>query len=629
MGQRQRESWSGQGRRESLYRIDGVLAQNDFFKWTQSLASNRLSMFCVGLMGALALAPLHLWLGGVASILLLMLTGWMCVSGMQAQRCAWWWGYGFYMGSLYWIGHGLWVDAVRFAWFWPLVFLVSPAILAIYTALMMGVLVRIKGWLDLSCLEYALGFTLMWATMEWVQGHAFTGFPWTLVAYMWGDCLRVAQMVAYVGAYGLGLLTLCWISVIAWCILDAHQRSKSLIYTVIRVCGVGLVGVLLCFFVGTMRLAKYPTQYHEKIVLRCVQPAIDQREKIDHSYATAHWHTLWALSHTQSLNQPSVVIWPEGALPWSISPDTRQALPEFDAPVVLIGGDYRDGADNIYNALLMKQSGRGVFPLYAKQHLLPFGEYFPGRAWLEKILPKGVLAKVTPGAQDFTSGLFTGSADEMDAGGMDADGSGPHAIGEGNTETAGNTATGNTETGISYILTCPKLPPFRCLICYESIFPGTIRVPLVTKESQRTHAPQTRPEQAAPQPRLGQAPRPQRAPISKPEPQPEWILNITNDGWFGQSWGPYQHFVCARFRAIEEGLPLVRVANTGISAIIDPLGRILGSLPLGSRGVLDGGLPLAIPITPYGRHQDRIFAMMMVVLGVLLFAHRGWRYCKP
>ncbi len=150
-------------------------------------------------------------------------------------------------------------------------------------------------------------------------------------------------------------------------------------------------------------------------------------------------------------------------------------------------------------------------------------------------------------------------------------------------------------------------------------------MPMVTKASQRIHAPQTRPEQAAPQPRLGQAPRPQRA----PEPQPQWILTITNDGWFGQSWGPHQHFVCARFRAIEEGLPLVRVANTGISAIIDPLGRILGSLPLGSRGVLDGGLPLAIPITPYGRHQDRIFAMMMVVLAVLLFARRGWRYGKP
>jgi apolipoprotein N-acyltransferase len=610
----------GKRRSKPLYRIDGVLAQNKLFQWIQSLASNKSSMFCVGLMGALALAPLHLWLGGVASILLLMLAGWGCGSGMQAQRCAWWWGYGFYMGSLYWIGHGLWVDAVRFAWFWPVVFLVSPAILAIYTALMLGILVRVKDWLGLSCLEYALGFVLMWATMEWVQGHAFTGFPWTLVAYMWGDCLRVAQMVAYVGAYGLGVLTVGWISVMGWCLLDAHQRSKSLMVGLIRVCGVGLVGMLICVFVGTMRLAKYPTQYHEKIVLRCVQPAIDQKEKIDPTYAIAHWDTLWTLSHTPSLNPPSVVIWPEGALPWCISPDTQHVLPEFAAPTVLIGGDYRDGVDKIYNALLIKQSGNGVFPLYAKQHLLPFGEYFPGRAWLETILPKGVLAKVTPGAHDFTSGSFT-SVVTTSAESMDTGDSGP--------EGAIN-AIGNTETGVSYLLTCPKLPPFRCLICYESIFPGTIRIPSVTaKKTQPVQTPSVMREQVglAQQRPLGHnAPQPTQ---NKPVLQPEWILNITNDGWFGQSWGPYQHFVCAQFRAIEEGLPLVRVANTGISAIIDPLGRILRSLPLGQRGVLDGALPVFIPITPYGHHQDCIFALMLVILGGVLLAHRGWRYCKP
>jgi apolipoprotein N-acyltransferase len=601
-----------------VYRMDNVLAQKDLMQWIQSWASKKLPLFCVGLMGALMLAPLHLWLAGVASIVLLMLAGWRCDSGRQAQRCGWWWGYGFYMGSLYWIGHGLWVDAARFAWFWPVVFLVSPAILAMYTALMMGILVRIKVWWDWSCFEYAVGFAWMWAMMEWVQGHAFTGFPWTLVSYMWGDCLPVAGMVAYVGAYGLGVLTVCWISVMTWCILDAHQRSKSLMFGLIRICGVGLVGVMICFFLGIMRLAQYPTQYHEKIVLRCIQPAIDQKEKIDSRYATAHWHTLWALSHTPSLTQPSVVIWPEGALPWCISPDTQNIWPEFDAPTVLIGGDYRDGADKIYNALLIKRSGHGMVPLYAKQHLLPFGEYFPGRAWLEKILPKGVLAKVTPGSQDFSAGFFAVTAS---SGGINTGGA--SAI-RPTTETPGS-----ADTAVDYLLTCPKLPPFRGLICYESIFPGTIRMPSVTHTPQPASVTEADPVPA----QTRQVQPAQKSPVI----QPEWILNITNDGWFGQSWGPHQHFVCARFRAIEEGLPMVRVANTGISAIIDPLGRVLHALPLGSRGVLDGALPVAIPITPYGRHQDRIFATMMVILGGVLLGHRlvhrlvhrAGRYRKP
>jgi apolipoprotein N-acyltransferase len=81
--------------------------------------------------------------------------------------------------------------------------------------------------------------------------------------------------------------------------------------------------------------------------------------------------------------------------------------------------------------------------------------------------------------------------------------------------------------------------------------------------------------------------------------RPEWILNITNDGWYGISTGPYQHFVIARLRAVENGLPLIRVANTGISGVVDPYGRVVQILPLGEAGIIDTSLPKALIAPPW------------------------------
>ena len=94
--------------------------------------------------------------------------------------------------------------------------------------------------------------------------------------------------------------------------------------------------------------------------------------------------------------------------------------------------------------------------------------------------------------------------------------------------------------------------------------------------------------------------------------RPGWLLNITNDGWFGDSSGPRQHLAQARLRAIETGLPLVRSANTGISAVIDPAGRYVERLPLYTNGVIDASLPAALPATLYARLGDAVFFLFVL-----------------
>lgn len=104
---------------------------------------------------------------------------------------------------------------------------------------------------------------------------------------------------------------------------------------------------------------------------------------------------------------------------------------------------------------------------------------------------------------------------------------------------------------------------------------------------------------------------------------PGLILNLTNDAWFGDTPGPRQHFAQARLRAVEEGLPLVRDANSGISAVVDAHGRIVASLPLGVEGVLDASLPARLPgRTLYASFGDLPFGAGLVACLLIALAAR-------
>ncbi len=106
--------------------------------------------------------------------------------------------------------------------------------------------------------------------------------------------------------------------------------------------------------------------------------------------------------------------------------------------------------------------------------------------------------------------------------------------------------------------------------------------------------------------------------VSAAPVRPDFLLQITNDAWFGEFAGPFQHLAQARMRAVEQNLPMVRVANTGVSAMIDPGGRVLAEIPLGQAGFVDVALPEAGAPTPYARTGDwAVLAALLALIGAL------------
>lgn len=96
--------------------------------------------------------------------------------------------------------------------------------------------------------------------------------------------------------------------------------------------------------------------------------------------------------------------------------------------------------------------------------------------------------------------------------------------------------------------------------------------------------------------------------------KPDWILQITNDAWFGEISGPYQHLAQARARAVEQGLPLVRSANTGVSAVVDSYGRIVDSIPLGEAGYIDVDVPGKAGLAFYSGIVDRVLVLALLLV---------------
>ncbi len=489
--------------------------------------------FLLGAAATLALPPVHL-----LPILYLAFPAlvWM-IGGAQRRRAAfwtgWWFGFGWFAASLYWIGNALLVFSDRTAWMVPFAVLGLPAFLAIFTGIA-GAIAAVGR----NHLERALWLSAAWAAMEWLRGHLFTGFPWNLVGHAWIGSDALMQSAAFAGTYGMSFAAVLSASLLA--ALALRQGKTRL--------GAALAAVLILalpWLAGALRLADAPAPSEEArqgAGMRIVQAAIPQREKWDGDKREKNFLLNLRLSVENRPDWVKHVIWGENAATFFVEeqPVYREAMARAIPPGgLLITGAPRRAAEpplRIWNSVVAVDARGAVVGHYDKSHLVPFGEYVP----LRRYLP---IEKVAHGAVDYSAG------------------DGPRT------------------------LRLDGLPPVSALICYEAIFPG--------------------------------------AAVDRAD-RPAWLLNLTNDAWYGVTAGPHQHLAISRLRAVEEGLPLVRAANTGISAVFDSYGRELGRIGLARQGVLDFRLPepAAAP-PPYARFGDWIFATILTAFSVGLFVLRS------
>jgi apolipoprotein N-acyltransferase len=474
--------------------------------WRRALAA-----FLAGALAVLAQAPFDFFVVCFVSfpVLVWLLDG--AIVGPPARflkrlspafATGWWFGFGYFVAGLWWVGGALLVEAESFAWALPLAVLALPAVLAVFFGLATA-LARLfwsNGIGRIAALAFGFGVA------EWLRAVLLTGFPWNPVGYAAMPIPLLMQSVSVIGVAGMNALAVVVFAMPALLASNRHLRAGLAV-------AVSLALAHVAF--GYWRLAAEDTPSARSLAVRIVQPSIAQDEKWEGSVRDRVFRTLLDLSAQPpgaDGRKPQLILWPETSVPFLFTerPDALVAIGELlDDDQVLMAGAVRaeggpalDGGARYYNSVVAINGGGEIFDAVDKMHLVPFGEYLP----FEDLLAGFGIQKIVSFPMSFSAG------------------SERHAVA--------------LPGGIRAV-------PF---VCYEVIFPGLVAA--------------------------GAA-------------KADLIINVTNDAWFGDTPGPYQHFRQAQIRAVETGRPLVRAANTGISGFVDSRGRIVDALAVNAPGVMD------------------------------------------
>jgi apolipoprotein N-acyltransferase len=452
---------------------------------------------------------------------------------LPAAFIGWWFGFGYFVFGLWWIGNALLVDAANFAWAIPFAIFGLPAFLAVFYALA-AVLARLI-WSDGLGRIFALAFGF--GAAEWLRSFILTGFPWNAIGYAAMPVPVLMQSSAVVG-----LLAMNALAVIIFAMPALFHERKS------RFAGIAIMLILISAHAGygVFRLSSAQIKPEGPLV-RIVQPSISQDLKWDAEARRGIFDKYLAMTAGKpeaGKAKPQIIVWPETAVPYILT-KTPQALKAIADTLaegqVLLAGAIRvdESAQNMaplyYNTIYAINSAGEITGAADKVHLVPFGEYVP----LESVLRRIGVSEVV--------------------------------------ELPGGFSAASARRSLEVVSGFTILP----LICYEAIFPDEMSYQGAAADA---------------------------------------IVNVTNDAWYGDTPGPYQHFRQAQLRAVEQGLPMIRAANNGLSGVVDPYGRIIDALALDAVGVIDVQLPRRVEL-PWGDRARKV-QFIVVLLAALIVALR-------
>lgn len=389
---------------------------------------------------------------------------------------------------------------------------------------------------------------------EWLRGNILTGFPWLLPGYVWTPGEPVSQFAALLGIYGLTLLTLLAAAAPATIADRSASAGRRFAPTMIAALAFGMV-----WGWGVQRIARAPVDLPgAQPIVRVADSGLSQAEKWRYrpDQELRVLQRYLAASGAAEDSRASILIWPEGAIP---------TLNFF----VLNNPDF-------LTAVGRGLGDRALVMGFTRCEPQPACEAFMrgeiGAESLRLYNSAAVIDGVSGAprvAQTYDKHHLVPFGEYIPFWSL---------ISRLNIAPLQRIGAGFEAGAPPSRLIIPDAPPAVVLICYEAIFPGT---------------------------------------IPRGEERPGWIISVTNDAWFGDGTGPHQHFAMARYRAIEEGLPLARAASGGFSAIVDSYGRVVRSTL--RQGGVEAQLPPALAQPALATERNWLLLLVVILIAGLRF----------